>query len=92
MNTHPVAEVVQMPVTGHNQIYVQAGAFSVMENATKLQKKLASLGKVEVSNTIVNGTKFYRVRIGPVPDVNSADSLVKRVEWKGSVHARIVID
>ncbi len=83
INTHPVAQVVQLPVTGHNRIFVQAGAFTQMENATKLQKKLASVGTAEITNAIVNGTKFYRVRVGPVPDVAAADKLVKKVEWVG---------
>ena len=90
--TKPVAEVVQLKVTGANRIYVQAGAFTVLENASKLKHKLAKLGSVEVSNAIVNGTIFYRVRVGPVADVAQADNMVKQVAQVGAIQPRIVID
>ena len=74
LETQPVPEVVQLPVTGANHIYVQAGAFKVLENATKMQQKLSSLGHATVTNAIVNGKQFYRVRVGPIADVAHADS------------------
>jgi rare lipoprotein A len=92
LDTHPVAEVVQLPVTGANHIYVQAGAFTVLENATKLQQTLGRFGHADVTNAIVNGTKFYRVRVGPVSDVPQADALVGSIQRAGISHPRIVID
>ncbi|HEU0117210.1 MAG TPA: septal ring lytic transglycosylase RlpA family protein, partial [Alphaproteobacteria bacterium] len=50
LETKPVAEVVQVPVSGSHQIYVQAGAFTVLENATKMQQKLSSLGHASVTS------------------------------------------
>lgn len=92
LSTRPVPEVVQMRVSGSNQIFIQAGAFTVLENATKLQQKLASVGHVEVSNTILNGSRFYRVRVGPIKDVVVADRLMSRVSRLGAPHPRIIID
>lgn len=88
----PVQEVRQLPVTGANQIYVQAGAFTRVENATRLQQNLARLGKVAVSNAQVNGVQYYRVRVGPVPDVASADALLGKVMKSGADAARIIVD
>jgi len=90
--TQPVPEVVQLPVTGHNRIYVQAGAFTQHENATKLQQHLASVGHATVSETAVNGVKFYRVRVGPIANVGQADGMLKRVSKAGIAKARIIID
>jgi len=92
LETKPVQQVVQVPVTGPHQLYVQAGAFTVLENATKLQQSLSSVGHATISNAIVNGTKFYRVRVGPVPDVAQADSLLAKVKGAGVASARTVVD
>ncbi len=88
----PVEEVRQLPVTGQNQIFIQAGAFTKMENATNLQKKLSSVGQVRVANADVKGVRFYRVRLGPIPDVATADKLLQRVVQAGTREARIIVD
>lgn len=92
LETKPVAEVVQLPVTSANRIFVQAGAFTKLENATKLQDKLVRYGHVEVTTAMVNGTKFYRVRVGPIADVPHADTLVNGITQSGLAHPRIIID
>jgi rare lipoprotein A len=91
--TKPVAEVVQLPVTGNNQIFVQAGAFTVPENATRLQQSLSRFGATSVSTIVINGKKFYRVRIGPIPDVAHADTLLGKLKQQpGTAGARTVVD
>ena len=90
--TKPVAEVVQMPVTGKNQIYVQAGAFTVADNAAKLQQQLAPFGKVSISDIAINGKLFHRVRVGPVADVAQADALLAKIRHAGAANARTIID
>jgi len=88
----PVPEVIQLPVTGQNGIYIQAGAFTKPDNATRMQKKLAHLGKVIVANADVKGVRFYRVRLGPMADVAAADSLLNKVIRTGVSNARIIVD
>lgn len=90
--TKPVAEAVIVPVSGAHQIYVQAGSFTVVENATKLQQKLSSLGHTSVSNAIVNGKQFYRVRVGPITDVEHADAMILRVKQAGVASPRTVVE
>jgi len=91
--TQPVAEVVQLPVTTtHNQLFVQAGAFTVPENATRLQQKLSSVGPTTVSTIVINGTKFYRVRVGPAADVPQADALLSKIKQAGVTGARTIVD
>jgi rare lipoprotein A len=92
LETKPVAEAVVVPVTGAHQIYVQAGAFTVVENANRLQQKLSSLGHASVVPAMVNGKQFYRVRVGPIPDVEHADAMILRVKQAGIAGPRTVVD
>jgi rare lipoprotein A len=73
-----------------SRIFVQAGAFSVRDNAQKVQSRIAPLGSVEVMSASVNGTAVYRVRLGPVASVEQADQLLHRVVNSGYPEARIV--
>ncbi|MDR3424999.1 MAG: septal ring lytic transglycosylase RlpA family protein [Alphaproteobacteria bacterium] len=90
--TQPVPYVLQLPVTGNNRIYVQAGAFTVAENATKLQRSLERFSPSSVSKIVINGTTFYRVRLGPIADVAHADALLSKVRHTGVTGARTVVD
>ena len=90
--TKPVAQAVQLPVTGGTRLYVQAGAFSVADNATKLQQSLTKLSPSTISTIVINGTKFYRVRLGPVSDVAHADALLSKVKQAGASAARTIVD
>jgi len=90
--TQPVAEAVQLPVTGANQLYVQTGAFTVEENAANMKQKLASYGHASVSTITINGTTFYRVRLGPISDVTHADALISKLKHAGMTNTRTVVD
>ncbi|HUY68779.1 MAG TPA: septal ring lytic transglycosylase RlpA family protein [Alphaproteobacteria bacterium] len=92
VDTKPLPVVLHVPVPSHTHIFVQAGAFTVLENATKLQQNLTRFGPVSVSNASVNGRTFYRVRVGPMQDVAAADRMLARVQQAGVVHSRIVVD
>ena len=80
------------PVTGTGGIYVQAGSFQNLQNAQAVRQQLAGLGPVEIQTTTVEGTPFYRVRLGPLSDVPAADSSLQSVVQRGHSGARIVID
>ncbi|MDD3371342.1 MAG: septal ring lytic transglycosylase RlpA family protein [Alphaproteobacteria bacterium] len=90
--TKPVPYAIQLPVTGQNRIYVQAGAFAVPQNAQRLRDRLSSLGPTSVTTAVVNGTKFYRVRVGPVADVPGADALLEKLKLAGVAGARTAVD
>jgi rare lipoprotein A len=83
--------VVQMPVHP-TSIYVQAGAFGVYDNAERMRQKLASLGTVNIQQALVGGKQLYRVRVGPIADVESADAMLNRVVAQGQNKAIIVVD
>jgi rare lipoprotein A len=88
----PVPEAKQLVVSGKNQIYIQAGAFTKHENATKLRAHLAKVGRAVIEETVVGHAHFYRVRLGPVPSVAEADKLLKKVKRAGASSARTVVD
>lgn len=88
----PAPVVQTVPVGGPRQIYVQAGAFSNLENANRLKGRLSSIGPTAISRTTVNGTDFYRVRLGPIPDVAHADTVLNKVIQAGNNDARVVVD
>lgn len=88
----PAPEVIQMPITSHNRIFIQAGAFTKPDNATRMKQTLAQVGQVNIGDAVIKGTKFYRVRLGPVASVAEADILLKRVTKAGAPNARIIID
>lgn len=88
---YPEPVVTEMPVRP-TSIYVQAGAFSIQENADRLAKGLAGFGTTNVSSALVHGTQFYRVRIGPIGSVEAADGLLAKVVAQGNPNARIVVE
>src|SRR5204863_8293638 len=75
------AEPVHAPVSAaaSGRIFVQAGAFAMPENAQRVRARIASLGNIQVVQTVVNGTPVYRVRLGPVANATEADRLPGKV-------------
>jgi rare lipoprotein A len=75
-------------------LFVQAGAFADPANADRLAMKLrgGGYGKVFVRDDVVAGRKFYRVRIGPVPDVPEFDRIVSALEHAGVHDAHLAMN
>ncbi len=88
----PAPQVAAVQKVRPSGIYIQAGAFSVSENAERLQVKLNQVTKTEISPAMVGGREFYRVRIGPIATVDEADQLLARVVGAGASDAKIVVD
>lgn len=85
-------DVAMMPVHP-TALYVQAGAFSVHENAVQTAAKLKTFGSTQISETTINGTRFYRVRLGPFQRVQDADAkLAQLSSVNGMSNARIIVD
>ena len=84
-------QVIAVPVPPIPSIYVQVGAFTVAENAHRVEARLRSLG-AKISSTVSGGKTIYRVRIGPLQDVGVADATLARVPALGQNDGRIVIE
>jgi peptidoglycan lytic transglycosylase len=85
----PQVSVVPVKPT---RIYIQAGAFARAENALNLKSRLDAIGPAVVAAVRVNGVNLYRVRLGPVDNVEQADKLLDRIVGSGFNDARIVVD
>lgn len=74
-----------------SDLYVQAGAFGTEANASRLLGQLRSKGvsKAFVREDEVEGKTLYRVRVGPIPNVNEFDRVVKRLRSLGVADARL---
>lgn len=75
------------------EIFIQAGSFEDPDNAHRLTGRLgAFFHGAHVQPAEVSGKTFYRVRIGPISDVDNADRLLERVIVAGYPGSRIVVD
>ncbi len=86
-------EVQFRPVPPVRNLYVQVGSFRERVNAERLRGRLlrAEPG-FQVSQTVVEGRAFYRVRTGPLASLEVADATLARVIAAGQQGARIVVD
>lgn len=90
-NILPDPIVQELPVTPTN-IYVQAGAFSQRANAQDLAQLLQKYANARVYPAIINGQQLYRVRLGPIYDVQGADLLLEQLAAEGQPQAIIVVE
>lgn len=90
--TEDVNQVELEPVLPNN-LYIQAGSFSQKTNATALAGRLKKYGQISVQEALVNNRTFYRVRVGPLASVETADTTLARM-WEDQhlQDARIIVD
>ncbi len=85
-------KVSAVPVKADTRIFVQAGAFSKFVNANRVHVQLGSLGSSTISRTKKGEGRLFRVRLGPYPNVKTADEILARVMASGFSRARIIVD
>lgn len=86
------AQTVRVEPVKQTNIYIQAGAFTVFDNANRQSAKIGRFGPTRVTQTVVNGTDFYRVRLGPIDSVERADQLLSQMIAGGETQAHIVVE
>jgi len=82
------------------KLYLQAGAFSQMDNAVNLRNRLerGSAQPVFVQSALVSNSttqepaRIYRVRIGPLASVEEGDRLSQQLTQAGVPDALIVVE
>lgn len=89
--TGPGKAVVETPKE-FKGTFVQVAAFSKSDNAKRLVDNLQSLGEPRIIEALVNGNLLYRVRFGPLKQLDQANTLLEKVLQAGYPDARIVID
>lgn len=76
------------------QLFLQTGSFSVRANAEQMKWRMQSVsdGPVSIEPVRINGSMTYRVRVGPIASVTTADRLAQRIADLGLETPRIVIE
>ena len=74
--------------------FIQVGAFASATNAERLRDRITSIAKglVQISEAKVNGQSLYRVRIGPITDIDLSDRIVDSLESLGLTDHHIVLN
>jgi len=82
------------PDSSPGDFYIQVGAFSELGNAENLRRKLNNIGDslVRISQVVVDNRSLYRVRIGPLSDVEYADRIVQQLIQLDEYDHHIVIN
>lgn len=72
--------------------YVQAGSFSNMNMAENLKNQLLRYGQIKIMPAEVNGSTFYRVRVGPFSEQTSADAALSKIRNAGLTDAKLITE
>lgn len=74
-------------------LFVQLGSFGSELNAQNLMRNLHDANETSAAVSKLNTAQgiFYRVRIGPLYDIDEANSVIQRVKNKGYGKARVVV-
>jgi rare lipoprotein A len=73
-------------------MFIQAGAFTNLANATRLRTTLTSFGHAQVVPAYVGTQKFFRVRLGPIATLAEADTMLAKIVASGHPEARLIVD
>ncbi len=84
-------ETVTRVAAHPGNIYVQLGAFQQRANAERLRGRLGQFHP-QVTQMFADGQNLYRVRVGPLENVQVADATLNRIFRSGVSEARIVVE
>lgn len=93
----PTSVVRALPLTDQAEqdvpLFIQMGSFSSQANASSLVRELqaANENSARISRLQTDNGLFYRVRVGPLYDIDEANAVVTRLRNKGFQTARIVV-
>ena len=92
VNTEAITKESETLSVGGSDFFVQVGAFLQADNASTLSGRLSLFGPVRVIPAELEGRTYYRVRLGPVLDVDKADALLQRLINSGYKEAHLVLE
>lgn len=82
--------VVQTEPVVPTGLFVQAGSFSVRENAERMSQNLSTIAPAHIEAVSVNGKQFFRVKLGPLADLTEADAVLSRMASAGAAGGRVI--
>ena len=74
-----------------NQVAIQVGAFSDHRNAKSLLEKLSEF-KAYIKREFVENKYIYRVRIGPIKNINLANQIQEKLFQLGYTSSHLVMN
>ena len=95
--SRPTSVVRAIPLDGQPEkdvpLFIQMGSFSSQANASQLVRDLRAVNETSARITQLKTTSglFYRVRVGPLYDIDEANAIVTRLKRKGFQTAHIVV-
>lgn len=72
--------------------YIQAGSFANKEIANNLKSQLNKYGEINIMPAEVNGSKYYRVRVGPFYGKTDANIALLKIRDAGLSDARVIVE
>lgn len=93
IKTGSTKQVVTPKSKSPQRLYLQVGAFAQRTNAEQLRKRVTHMldsGKINTGYNIKNN--LYRVRIGPLANIEEADRLADKLTQSGITRPRIILD
>lgn len=89
VRTIPLSKELQPDIP----LFIQMGSFASHVNASNLVKSLldANESTAQISRLQTDSGLYYRVRVGPLFDIDEANAIVRRLKNKGFQTARIVV-
>jgi rare lipoprotein A len=89
-----VRSIPLAPEVDESPLFIQMGSFSSQMNAYSMVQTLiaADESSARISQMQTDDGLFYRVRVGPLADVDEANAILTRLRGKGFQTARIVVE
>lgn len=72
--------------------YIQAGSFANKEVADNLKGQLHKYGEINIMPADVNGSRYYRVRVGPFYGKVDANIALLKIKDAGLQDARVIVE
>ncbi len=85
----PAAAAISNP---GGALYVQAASYINYDNALRAKGRLAAHGRVELTPIEIGARTFYRIRVGPLRNADTARTTLALVVGAGHGDARIIAD
>jgi len=89
VRTIPLSDLAEQDIP----LFIQMGSFSSQLNANNLVQELidANESSARIFSLNTNNGHYFRVRVGPLFDIEEANAVLKRLKSKGFLSARIVV-
>jgi len=88
----PSDPVITQKYVRPTSLYIQAGAFTKVENAYRIKTQIAQISPAQITEAKVGAQTYFRVRIGPFRTVEQADSILDSIINAGYKNARLIVE